>query len=251
VFVKTKWVRTNKGTIAEPSIKCRLVAQELGYGRRLDELFSGTPSLQAMRLTVLHASKGGPHRRGLMVLDVKNAFLYGNCQRRIYIELPHRDPRAHEGGVVGRLRRALYGTRDAPQIWAHEVEQTMKSMGFNACMSQPSVFYHFEKDILIVVHVDDFLCSGTLEDLKWVYDTLAAKYDLKQNTLDKGRDSSVKYLGRTIRWKCEEGNFEIEGDRKHVQLLLEEWSMSSCKEVDTPMSKDGFESIDVGGGTVS
>ena len=37
-FVKVKWVRTNKGTPKEQEVKCRLVAQELGYGQRMDEL---------------------------------------------------------------------------------------------------------------------------------------------------------------------------------------------------------------------
>ena len=38
-FVKVKWVRTNNGPAADPSIKCPLVAQELGYCKRVDELF--------------------------------------------------------------------------------------------------------------------------------------------------------------------------------------------------------------------
>jgi hypothetical protein len=69
VFVKVKWVRTNKGTVGKPNVKCRLVAQELGYGQRIDELFSGTPSLVAMKVAMLHAAKGARHN-GLMVMDV-------------------------------------------------------------------------------------------------------------------------------------------------------------------------------------
>jgi hypothetical protein len=81
-FVKVKWVRVNKGTTQKPLVKCRLVAQELGYGQRMDELFSGTPSLVALRLMLVHAVLGGG-RRCLMVLDVKRAFLYGDCKRVI------------------------------------------------------------------------------------------------------------------------------------------------------------------------
>ena len=58
-FVKVKWVRINKGTANKPEIKCRLVAQELGYGQRMDELFSGTPSLSTVKLVIAHAAKGG------------------------------------------------------------------------------------------------------------------------------------------------------------------------------------------------
>ena len=42
-FVKVKWVRVNKGCKMNLKIRCRLVAQEVAYGERIDELFAGTP----------------------------------------------------------------------------------------------------------------------------------------------------------------------------------------------------------------
>ena len=47
-IVKVEWVRTNKGTAMDLEVRCRLVAQELGYGQRMDELFAGTPSLMVV-----------------------------------------------------------------------------------------------------------------------------------------------------------------------------------------------------------
>ena len=126
-FVKVKWVRTNKGTAAQPNIRCRLVAQEIGYGQRIDELFSGTHSLMSTKMAIVHAAKGG---RGIMVMDVKCAFLYGVCRRRIYIELPRQDPKHGAADLVGLLQKAMYGTRDAPQIWAKEVQKVMEGLGF-------------------------------------------------------------------------------------------------------------------------
>ena len=96
------------------------------------------------------------------------------------------------------------------------------------------------------MHVDDFLCSGVVEDLQWLYESLAAKYELKQKILDKRERDSIKYLGRTVTWNMNKSHFEIEGDIKHVNLMLDEWGMNKCNEVDTPMSKDGMESIDTG-----
>ena len=61
-FVKVKWVRTNKCTAMDPEVRCRLVAQELGYGQRMDELFAGTPSLMAVKLILHHAAKGAGAR---------------------------------------------------------------------------------------------------------------------------------------------------------------------------------------------
>ena len=58
-FVRVKWVRVNKGSAAAPKIRCRLVAQELAYGQRMDELFAGTPALACVRVALSHAAKGG------------------------------------------------------------------------------------------------------------------------------------------------------------------------------------------------
>ena len=74
VYMKTNWVRVNKGTAEKPQVKCRLVAQELALGERLDELFAGTPSVSPVRLLLLHSRENG---RCTMTVDVKTAFLYG------------------------------------------------------------------------------------------------------------------------------------------------------------------------------
>ena len=40
----------------------------------------------------------------------------------IYIELPHKDPRYGDGTVIGRLKKAMYGTRDAHKYGATTCE---------------------------------------------------------------------------------------------------------------------------------
>ena len=241
-FVKVKWVRVNKGTSRDPVVKCRLVAQELGYGQRMDELFSGTPSLLALRLALVHAVMG-EGRRCLMILDVKCAFLYGACKRTIYIELPAQDPR-YGTGVAGRLRKAMYGTRDAPQIWAGEVARALATLGFERSVLQPSVYHHRVREMIVIVHVDDFMCSGTEMDCKWLYDSLRAQYDLKHTLLHPGSSEEARYLNRRVRWVGQE--IEIEGDDKHVKVLQDEWGMAQCKPMDTPITKSQIEEINTG-----
>ena len=70
-----------------------------------------------------------------MVMDVKCAFLHGVCRRRIYIELPRQDPKHGAADLVGLLQKAMYGTRDAPQIWAKEVQKVMEGLGFHQRIS--------------------------------------------------------------------------------------------------------------------
>ena len=108
-----------------------------------------------------------------MTLDVKSAFLYGAARRKIYIELPSADPEAG-GSKVGVLHKALYGTRDAPQVWQHEVRRTLTELGFRQSIIQPSVYIHDQKGLYLVVHVDDFLIAGDQSGLDWVYVGLCA-----------------------------------------------------------------------------
>ena len=104
----------------------------------------------------------------------------------------------------------MYGTRDAPQIWQNEVRTTMESLGFCMSILQASEYYHQSRGMIVIVHVDDFLCSGDEDDLEWLCDCLKDKYDLKRNVLHKGSNAEVRYLNRSIRWTPE--GIEMEGD---------------------------------------
>ena len=237
VFVNVKWVRVNKGTRHEPQVKCRLVAQELGYGTRMDELFANTPSLACVKLAMIHAAESRKFRK-LMTLDVKSAFLYGAARRKIYIELPSADPKAG-GDKVGVLRKALYGTRDAPQIWQHEVRRTLKGMGFRQSVLQPSVYMHDSRDILLVVHVDDFLVAATQEELDWVYAEMSKAYELKRKVISSspGDAHDTSYLNRRLKWDVH-NMMSYEGDGKHADRLLKEWGLHHCKAVSSTMTKE-------------
>ena len=230
-FVKVKWVRVKKGE----GVRCRLVAQELGYGERLDELFAGTPSLGSVRMALTHAMKKPNHK--VMVMDVKCAFLYGDIRRNVYIELPHTDPRYGDGTVVGKLRKAMYGTRDAPQIWSQVVQEAMESLGYKQSKYQPAVYYHPEKDVVVVVHVDDFLATGDGHMLESLYNELSKKFDIKRKMLSMEDDLETTYLNRTLR--VTEQGIEITGDKKHSDILMKEWGLQGqSKEVNTPSLKE-------------
>ena len=198
-FVRTKSVRIDKGTPASPKVRRRLVAQELAFGERMDELFSGTPPLSAVKMALAHTSIKGK-RKKLLVMDVKCAFLYAPAKRKIYIELPSRDPRS-SGGVVGVLNRALYGTRDTPQLWGEEVKRKMIAMVFTPSTLQPSVYHHKEKDIIVVVHVDDFLASGEQDQLDRLKKDMMETFDLSGTTIgpESNDEHEVKYVNRNLR----------------------------------------------------
>ena len=71
-------------------------------------------------------------------MDIKKAFLYAKMKRNVYIELPREDPRSEGGRVVGKLNKAMYGTRDAPIEWQKEMTNTMICLGYIAVKTAPA-----------------------------------------------------------------------------------------------------------------
>ena len=126
-FIGTRWVDVNKGTAANPSIRCRLVAKEIARDHR-DDLFSPTHSLESFKV-LLSRLATSRRRYRLMVLDIKKAFLHATMSRGVYIQLP---PEEYVEGKyeVAKLRRALYGTRDAPLLCQAEVARVLSKLGF-------------------------------------------------------------------------------------------------------------------------
>ena len=86
-FVGVRWVRVNKGSVEDPQVRCRLVAQEFAKGEIRDDLFAATPPLSALKLLISDvATNPDPNDpKCLMSLDVTAAFLYGDIQRDVYI----------------------------------------------------------------------------------------------------------------------------------------------------------------------
>ena len=225
--LRTRWVQTNKG----PDVRCRLVAQEFASGDPREDLFSGTPPLFAARLVTSLVASRPKHDWALLALDVSCAFLYAKAKRELYVELPVEHPRSQGGAHVGRLLKAMYGTRDAPQRWFEELAKTLKEIGFVSSKLHPGVYHHPGRDVYVVAHVDDLLCGGPMAELLKVRQQLQQKYDVKGTTLSAVGDS-VNFLGREIRW-TNDGIMWTHGS-KHVDRLLQDWGMSECKGLSTP-----------------
>jgi len=54
-------------------------------------------------------------------MDVETAFLNGNLQEEVYIE------------VHFRLNKALYGLKQSPRAWYEDINKTLRTLGYK-CM---------------------------------------------------------------------------------------------------------------------
>ena len=159
-IVGVRWVDTRKGD----KVRSRLVCTDFSRDKtHTDEMFAPTPPLLASRWLVSRCASQGVRGIGvnrLMSIDFTKAFLYGEMEREVYIELPNEDGRKNGGSNVGLLRQAMYGLRDAPLIWQKLVRKMLGSRGFKPLVTAQCVYVNPVTGVLIVAHVDDFLCEG-------------------------------------------------------------------------------------------
>jgi len=123
----------------------------------------------------------------------------------------------------------MYGTRDAPAEWQNVVTRVMKELGFLPSSTTPCLYYYPERELRVIIHVDDFLCSGEAHHLSWLKAGLERKFTLKASVLGSqpGERKEVKFLNRLIRWTSE--GLEVE------------WGSSPCANVTRGMGDDGVQ----------
>jgi hypothetical protein len=231
-LVGTRWL----DSIKNGKMKSRLVAQEFAKGSNRDDIFAGTPPLMASRVVLSDTasrSKTGSTSRRLAILDVKRAFLHGLMEEEVFIELPDEDA-MKKLGYVGILVKAMYGTRSAPLMWQKVVKKTMLDMNFHACVTTPCMYYNKSRDMFVVAHVDDFLCSGEMSDLQWMKAELEKQFELTSKFIGSGQEG--EYLGRKIRWG--HTGISIEGENKYIDLMATEWDLLQRPALNTPGSKE-------------
>ncbi|GJW73021.1 ribonuclease H-like domain, reverse transcriptase, RNA-dependent DNA polymerase [Tanacetum coccineum] len=96
-------------------------------------------------------------------LDVKSAFLHGDLKEEVYVSQPDGFIKTEDKGKVYRLRKALYGLRQAPRAWYTKLDKTLKLLNFKKCALEQAVYTRTDKTstLLIGVYVDDLIVTGT------------------------------------------------------------------------------------------
>ena len=127
--IRTIWVTVKKGSDDAPQLRARWVAQEFS-GRCGDkhEYFSETPDLALVKAVIAHAARLAESEDIVVaVFDVQRAYFYAEEKRDTFVELPDYVPAEFRATHVGKLRKALYGTRPAAASWGDELRKGLIS----------------------------------------------------------------------------------------------------------------------------
>jgi transposase InsO family protein len=139
--------------------KARLVAR--GFlqesGSDFYEVFAPTAQSASFRALMFHAVTGSRHSV-LHQLDVSTAFLHADLDEEVYLQLPTQF--ANE--KVWRLKKALYGLRQAAHAWYKTLHAALIRLGFTAHSADPCLFYRDASSgrVFMLFHVDDALVAG-------------------------------------------------------------------------------------------
>lgn len=232
-IVGCKWIYTVKqnpdGKIER--YKARLVAKGYSqtYGIDYDETFSPVAKMSTVRTLISCAAN---YDWPLYQLDVKNAFLHGDLQEEVYLEVPPGFATDQTKGKVLKLKKSLYGLKQSPRAWFDRLRRAMCNMGYKQCNSDHTVFYYHSGGsvTILAVYVDDMIITGNDPlNISQLKKNLSKEFEVK----DLGQ---LRYfLGIEIA-RSHKGI--ILSQRKYVLDLLHETGMLGCRPASSPIEQN-------------
>ncbi|KAJ1697163.1 hypothetical protein LUZ63_005675 [Rhynchospora breviuscula] len=89
-------------------------------------------------------------------MDVKTAFLNGELEEEIYMEQPQEFVAKGEEHKVCKLRRFIYGLKQASRQWNLKFHQAVSSNGFEVMKEDHCVYVKWSKNgfLILTLYVD-------------------------------------------------------------------------------------------------
>ena len=170
----SRWVKVWKNEI---DLRCRVVVRGCFQNvekNEEDDLFASTPSLVTMRLLLCMAMS---RNWGITLGDVSTAFLHAPMSGEVYVWPPKEF--YPNGDCLCKLKKAMYGLRQAPKLWQeHFADVMISKLGFRRCKSDPNLYCHEPRKLYVLAYVDDLLVVGTDEMRKGI-DVILDLYGMK------------------------------------------------------------------------
>jgi transposase InsO family protein len=202
--------------------KARLVAlgnrQSEGKSFDRERLWAPTARYESMRAFLSVCAK-----RGLQLhqLDVTQAYLNGELKEVIYLKLPH--------GKIVRLRKTLYGLRQAAHEWNAVVDAALRELGFQPTSADRCVYVgtfggHF---MIVLLYVDD-MKIGAKAGVPELEQALRKRFKLKS------LGDAPLFLGCRILQDLEAGTITVD-QRHYIEAVLRRYRMDDANPNSLPM----------------
>ena len=181
LVISSKWLfkikHASDGSIEK--YKARFVARGFSQKEGIDyeETFAPVARYTSVRtILAIAASKGWKVHQ----MDVKTVFLNGKIEE-VYIEQPEGFSTHDSKTRVCKLKKALYGLKEAPRVWYERLDNYLMKLGYSKNEADPNLYFKIDGDdmIILVLYVDDLLITGEEHLIKKCKQELTAEFDMK------------------------------------------------------------------------
>jgi len=161
-------------------------------------------------------------------MDVKSAYLNGELQEEIFMQ-------ALNGfnvpdGMVLKLVKAVYSTKQGGRVWYEEIRSTLSIMGYKRTDADHAIFIRQDNSppSFIALYVDDItMVAECLEMIERDKEALKQMYQMS----DLGKLAWI--LGMHVTRECKDGTITL-SQAKYVGEILEHFSHSNSRPTATP-----------------
>ena len=186
---------------------------------------------ETVRTLVAYAASKNWHISGL---DVKTAFLYGELDEELYMEQPEGFKLKGQEQKVMRLKRAIYGLKQAALAWWKALDKSMADQGFTRLLSDSGIFVNKDKSIVAIVYVDDVLFMGADKT-----QILRAKERFMKVWECRDLGDAQEFLRMHIKRK--DGKIYLD-QTDYLDKVLQRFDIYNMREVPTPLP-EGYQPL--------
>ena len=219
--IKTKWVINSRPSQQGPSLKARFVAK--GFSQTINnptvETFAVTPSPTSLRTLLL---KSILRQWDIISLDISAAFINAPIQETIYVQPPselyHDQPH-----LLWRPKKALYGLKSSPKLWADHLHSILTSPAINLKKLKADRCVYIGDRVAILVYVDDILIIGEASSCQDLITKINNVFELKHVT-KLGIHQDLKFLGHRL-VKHHDGSISISLQQDYYLNMLKPYNL--------------------------
>ncbi|RVW62445.1 Retrovirus-related Pol polyprotein from transposon TNT 1-94 [Vitis vinifera] len=229
-----KWVfKTKKDSLGNiERYKARLVAKGFTQKEGIDytETFSPVSKKDSLRIILALVAHFDLE---LQQMDVKTAFLNGELEEEVYMKQPEGFPSSDGEQLVCKLKKSIYGLKQASRQWYLKFHNIISSFGFEENVMDQCIYLKVSgsKVCFLVLYVDDILLAtndkGLLHEVKQF---LSKNFDMK----DMGEASYV--IGIKIHRDRFKGILGL-SQETYINKVLERFRMKNCSPSVSPIVK--------------
>ena len=240
--LKCKWVYADKldrnGSIVK--LKARLTAMGCFQREGIDyhETFASVARTKTFR--VLMSIYNSDASYTCEHWDVKNAFVNAPIEEEIWIEQPdgHELANFPKDKFVLRLRKALYGTKQAARAWQQHLKQLLHACGAVPLTYDDAVYKVTTPDggwVLVGTHVDDLfvLCNTKGEKTRKVI------FDKLSEDMVVTNDGEIQWALKARIDRDPEGGVLKISQEVYIRTILERFGSHGIAEFESPAYPEG------------